>query len=245
MSGRLKLSLPGALLLALPGLSTPAAAQPAVLYEIVENLDGTKLAAGHRVSNWTAQGSAQAGSPFCPLQTSCTITAFGTDDIDLTGQVPTGKVWANIVAVGNFDNPTDGPEYAMFSGQLTGNLSIFSPDGSFVTADFGKNKTFLGPMIPLIFVQDGKFWADPQPTIRTAPLVDAAGNYVVPPTPPTSTFHGTFRLPFNVGKTGAKERAERGRNAYYLADDGGLIKVDKQDEFSQGFPLLRAEVFFQ
>jgi hypothetical protein len=37
---------------------------------------------------------------------------------------------------------------------------------------------------------------------------------------------------------------KRGKPAYYLADNGGLIQVDRQDEFSQGFPLLRGEVFF-
>jgi hypothetical protein len=245
MSRKLKLSFPASLsLLVLAGLSTPAAAQPAVLYEIVENIDFQKtMATGHRVSNWTAQGTAQANTPFCPSQTSCTITAFGSDDIGPSG---TGSVWANIVAVANLDNPTDGPEFPIFSGQITGDVTIFSPNGGgFVMADLNKNKTVLGPMFPLIYVQNGKFWADGTPTVRTAPQFDAAGNYVVPGGEPTARFNSTFRLPFNIGKTGARERPEIGRNAYYLADNGSLIKVDKQDEFALGFPLLRAEVVFQ
>jgi len=244
MSGKLKLSFPVSLsLLVLAGLSTPAAAQPAVLYEIVENIDAQKtMATGHRVSNWTAQGTAQANTAFCPVQTSCTITAFGSDDIGPTG---TGWVWANIVAVANFDNPTDGPEFPVFSGQITGDVTIFAPNGGLVMANLNKNKTVLGPMFPLIYVQNGKFYADSSATVRTAPQFDSAGNFVPPSGPVSATFHSTFRLPFNIGKTGGRERPEVGRNAYYLADNGGHIKVDKQDEFALGFPLLRAEVVFE
>jgi hypothetical protein len=71
----------------LPGVA--AAQMRAVLYEIVETL-GLTLLPGHRVSNWTAQGTAEAGSPFCPAALlppgvpSCTITAFGMDAIDLS-----------------------------------------------------------------------------------------------------------------------------------------------------------------
>src|SRR5437773_6723535 len=68
-----------AIAVGIPGL---AAAQQAKLYELVENLDTAKLGTGHRVSSWTAQGTAEAGSPFCPTKglpkgaTSCTITSF-------------------------------------------------------------------------------------------------------------------------------------------------------------------------
>ena len=243
MSSMLKLSFPAALsLLALAGVSPPAAAQPAVLYEIVENIDPQKTTLTRRVSNWTAQGTAEANSAFCPAPTPCTITAFGTDDIDLT--TLSGRVWANITALANPDNPVDGPEYPFFSGQLTGDISFFTSEGTIVTANLSKNKSILGPIVPLIYVRNGKFWADSVATVRTAPQVDALGNYVVPADPPSATFTSTFRLPFNVGKSGGREGPERGRNAYYLADDGSLIKVDKQDEFTMGFPLLRAEVVF-
>jgi hypothetical protein len=63
----------------------------------------------------------------------------------------------------------------------------------------------------------------------------------------TATFESTFRLPFNVvnvGETPTPVPPEKGRNAFYLGDDGNLIKVDKEDEFALGFPLLRGEVFF-
>ncbi len=105
--------------------------------------------------------------------------------------------------------------------------------------DLGKKKSLLGPALPLIYVINGKFFPDASPTIRTSePSVLPSGT-------PSATFEATFRLPFKVGKNGVPAKTERGENAYYLGDDGSLIKADKQDEFAQGFPLLRAEVFFK
>jgi hypothetical protein len=239
-------SLSLALMAGLPGR---AIAQQATLYEIVENLDVVKLVTtGHRVSNWTAQGTAEAGSPFCPAALlppgvpSCTITAFGRDDIDLaalTTSFIVGTVWANIVAVANLDNVVDAPEAAAFSGQITGDIIVLQPDGSLpVEADLGKNKSVLGPSLPLIYVINGKFFPDASPTIRTSPPAKL-------PKGSSSEFDSTFRLPFKVAKDGVLAKPERGQNAYYLGDDGSLIKVDQQDEFALGFPLLRAEVFFK
>jgi hypothetical protein len=235
---------------ALPGVAT--ADQPeAILYEVIENLDTAALVTtGHRISFWTAQGTAQAGSPFCPLAVAaalpgaaaCTITAFGMDHIDLSRletSVVVGNVWANIVAVVNpvEDNPVDGPEAAAFSGQITGDIQIAPTTTlSSVTPELGKNKSLLGPALPLIYVTNGKFFADARPTVRTQP-----GD---PPMGVPATFDATFRLPFKVTKMG-RVKPERGTNAYYLADNGSLIKVDRQDEFAMGFPLLRAEVFFR
>ena len=229
-----------------------ASAQQAVLYEIVENMDTiTLLTTNHRLSYWTAQGTAEVGSPFCPAAvvapgvSSCTITAFGSDDIDLnvlsTSHV-VGTVWANVVAVANEDNVVDAPEVAVFSGQITGKLVIIPPGGTApVAPKLGKKKAVLGPALPLIYIIDGKFFPDALPTVRTSPPS------VLPSSGHTATFESTFRLPFNVVKQGRRTTMvapQRGKPAYYLNDNGGLILVDRQNEFSQGFPLLRGEVFF-
>jgi hypothetical protein len=230
-----------------------ASAQQAVLYEIVENMDTvTLLTTNHRLSYWTAQGIAQVGSPFCPAAavapgvSSCTITAFGSDDIDLnvlTTSHIVGAVWANVVAVANEDNVVDAPEVAVFSGQITGKLVIIPSGGTApVVPKLGKKKALLGPALPLIYIIDGKFFPDAVPAVRTAPPS------VLPSTGHTATFESTFRLPFNVVKSGRRGTTmtvpQRGKPAYYLADSGALIQVDRQNEFSQGFPLLRGEVFF-
>ena len=225
------------------GLPAPAAAQaaPAVLYEFVENLDEVVLATGVRVSHWTAQGTAQLGTAFCPsatFTTNCTITAFGMDSLSLS--TFSGTVWANIAVVANDDNVVDGPEGVRFTGQVTGNLTIF-PMGTppMVTPHLNKNKVAFGPTLPLIYVTGAKFFPDATPTIRTSPPSP------LPMTGSTANLHSTFRLPFQVAKNGAHVKPERGKNAFYLADDGSLIKVDKQNEFALGFALLRAEIFFE
>lgn len=226
-----------------------AAAQQARLYELVENLDGVTLqTTGHRISNWTAQGTADAGSPFCPLEalppgaSSCTITAFGTDDIDLTavqqGVVNVGTVWANIVAVANQDNVVDAPEVASFSGQITGRITIQAAAPPPIE-DLRHKKTMMGPSIPLIFVKNGKFFPDPGPVIRTSPPAKLpTGGF-------TAKFESTFRLPFTLARDGTRARAEPGKKAFYLADDGSFIRLDRQNEFALGFALVRAEVFFK
>lgn len=233
------------------GFVPVASAQQAVLYEIVENLDTATLAAGHRVSYWTAQGTAQPGSPFCPASivpagvSSCVITAFGTDDIDLaklaTSPDNVGTVWANVVAVANdgtIDNPVDAPEIAIYSGQITGSLSILPESSGPVVPELGKHKKALGPALFLIYITNGKFFPDQYATVRTSPPS------VLPTVGATATFESTFRLPFNVTRSGKASAPQRGRAAFYLAADGSLIRLDRQNEFSQGFPLLRGEVFF-
>jgi hypothetical protein len=248
------LGVVAALALALTGgVAAPATAQQAVLYEIVENMDTmTLLTTNHRLSYWTAQGTAEVGSPFCPAAvvppgvSSCTITAFGTDDIDLNVLATdyiVGTVWANVVAVANEDNVVDAPEVATFSGQITGELVIIPPGGTGpVVPQLRKKKALLGPALPLIYIVNGKFFPDAVPTVRTSPPS------VVPTSGQTATFESTFRLPFNVVKTGRRgtafTRPEHGRVSYYLRDDGSLQLVHRQNEYAKGFPLLRGEVFF-
>ena len=239
-------------LVMIAGAPATASTPQAVLYEIVENMDTVALlTTNHRLSYWTAQGTAVVGSPFCPESivprgvSSCTITAFGSDDIDLnalTTHYVIGKVWANVVAVANEDNATDAAEVATFSGQITGDIVIVPPGGvGPVVPKLGKQKALLGPALPLIYVINGKFFPDTVPTVRTSPPTP------VPSTGETATFESTFRLPFNVVKNGRRTAYApplRGRSAYYLGDSGELIRVHPQDEFAKGFPLLRGEVFF-
>ena len=127
----------------------------------------------------------------------------------------------------------------MFSGQITGDIVIVQPNGAPpVQPDLGKNKALLGPALPLIYIINGKFFPDASPTIRTSPPAR------LPSSKPRATFNSTFRLPFAVVKDGTRVIPERGKNAYYLGDNGSLIQVDMQNEFALGFALLRGEVSF-
>ena len=216
------------------GLPAPAAAAApqAVLYEFVENLDEVVLfTTGVRESHWTAQGTAEHDTALCPFPTTCTITAFGMDSINLS--TGSGTVWANIAVVANDDNVVDGPEGVRFTGQVTGNITIFP----MVTPHLHKHRVAFGPALYILHGTDGKFFPDAIPTIRTSPPSP------LPTDGATANLTSTFRLPFQVAKNGAHVKPERGKNAFYLADDGSLIKVDKQTEFALGFALLRAEIF--
>jgi len=231
------------LLAAPPPWSAAASAAPkAFLYEVVENLtqDLDPTAGTSRLSHWAAQGTAVAGSPFCPNKLikklkemnlvsgspkSCTITAFGEDKINLTLR---GTVSVpDFAVVVNGDNVVDAPERVVMTGSVTGDLVVvpFGPGG--VTPDLNAKKAVLGPSVPLILVQNGVFTPDPFPGVKLEP----------------SCFTGTFRLPFQVTEAGTRTEPVRGGQAFYLADDGSLIEV-QPEEFAFGFPMLRAEVTF-
>jgi hypothetical protein len=220
---------------------TPAAAQDSALYELVETLDLARLAEGVRVSFWTAQGWARAGSPFCPDEAlarmgskakSCSVTAFGSDSIDPTTLV--GTVWANIASVTNCDNVVDPPECVVMTGQMVGVVSLVPFNGPPVVPDIGKRKRILGPTVPLIYVE-GTFTPDANPTLRQSPPE-------APPPPGPIKLRATFRLPFELSTTGEPTVLVSGQ-AFYLGDDGSLIRVHR-NESALGVPVLRAEVTF-
>lgn len=224
------------------GAASASAAPQAFLYEVTENLTQDMTDTEPRLSHWAAQGTAVVGSPFCPkdliknLQkmklvsgspTSCTITAFGQDQIDpaFTGTVAV----PDFAVVINSDNVVDAPERVVMTGSITGDLAIvpFGPPG--VTPDLNAKKAVLGPSVPLILVQDGEFIRSADPDFGLSRE--------------RSCFTGTFRLPFQVTSAGTRIAPVRGGQAFYLGDDGSLIKVEPE-EFAFGFPMLRAEVTF-
>src|SRR5262249_20650586 len=266
-----------ALMLLLAGGPTPAFAQQMVLNENGANGKPAGLPA-LRISHWTAQGTAQVGSPFCPSAqlaaagasraTSCSVTAFGMDIIDMSGaQLPV--IWANIAAVANCDNVVKAPGCPILTDQIGGALNEFVCCAGFPcagTTSLSDNKQFLGPSLPIIGVM-GQFFPD-------TPMADGDPNHALgiflrtePPGPTdpgffdlqalaldlllgsqSPDFTARFRVPFKMGERGHPKHFERGdyergEKAFYLADDGQLIRV-RHREFSLGFPTVRAEVTF-
>jgi hypothetical protein len=217
---------------------TAPAGPDAVLYEVMENLTQAPTATTPRVSHWAAQGTAVAGSPACPheliaqllalhlisgIPASCTITAFGSDEIQLTG---TGTVEVpDFATVVNADNLVDAPEGVVMTATITGNLRVVPWGSSAGMSDLTAKKAALGPSVPLVRVQ-GVF----SPTLFGVPL-----------TP--SCFTGTFRLPFRVTSVGKPEKPVHGQRAFYLGDDGNLIRVPPE-AYALGFPMLRVDVTF-
>ena len=216
-----------------------ASAQQVFLNETVENVKPAGLPV-LRISHWTAQGTAQVGSPFCPADkvtaagasqaTSCSVTAFGMDVIDQSGaQLPV--IWANIAAVANCDNVVKAPGCPILTGQIGGILNEFLCFPGFPcdgAAGLGDKKQFLGPALPIIGVI-GKFFpdkpvADGDPDhangifLRTEPAGPTDPGFVDLPALALDLFLGNqspnftarFRLPFKIGELGEPERFEEG-----------------------------------
>jgi hypothetical protein len=117
------------LLLALIVGPAPALAQgpDAVLYELTENMKFTSGKMVHRKATSELMGTANAGTPLCPLPVGappCTINATGSDNINLATGL--GKFGGTFTVVVQGDNPADSPEYVIAKGKFHGKMD-FSP----------------------------------------------------------------------------------------------------------------------
>ena len=131
---------------------TLAAAQQAVLYELTENVQvNMKGGIFGRHAYAALQGWAKVGTPICPEAVmamspsteTCTITAVGTDTVDLaTGKGTISGTWATNV---NLDNPADAAEVTVMTGTFTGDIDL---------------TLALNKVAPLGFVTNGSFTID-------------------------------------------------------------------------------------
>lgn len=129
-----------------------AGAQQAALYELTENAKVSMTGGLYGRHAYAAlQGWAKVGTPVCPPAVlllnpgakTCTITAIGTDVIDLaSGKGTVSGTWATVVQL---DNAVDAPEAVVLSGSFTGNIDL---------------SLAINKVAPLGFVTDGKFTLD-------------------------------------------------------------------------------------
>jgi hypothetical protein len=133
-------------LLAVSGAPGVASAGSATLYELTENM---KLVQRHdrssprakrvptsprRVATAAIAGFAEPGTPLCPADpdqsdfeispASCMVHVHGSDDISLTTGLGTLQGQFSTVVQG--DNPVDGPEAVILTGEFRGHMD-FSP----------------------------------------------------------------------------------------------------------------------
>lgn len=105
--------------LASPGL---AGAQDAVLYEVSETMKVKGGAMARRVANAALVGWVNGGTPICPTASRCHITAFASDNVNLsTGKGPVNGTFAIVV---QDLNEVDGPEQVVFQGSLVGKMDL-------------------------------------------------------------------------------------------------------------------------
>lgn len=149
-----------------PGLASAQPQPGAMLYELTENM---QLDAQNGVVFRTAiaalQGSAKLGTPLCPMDVlvtnpkaqTCTVTAVGTDSIDIaTGK---GSVSGNYAVVVQGDNPVDPPEFVAQIGTFHGDIDL-SPTLSGIPLGFitnGELTVEMGGVPVLVFPFAGTF----------------------------------------------------------------------------------------
>jgi hypothetical protein len=158
------------------GISAPASAVDAILYEVTEAVKVTGKGGAFKSSTATLTGEVAGGTPLCPTWltqqyglSSCTIVVRATGRADdATGIGPAG---------GDFDvviqdwNNTDAPEIVVMKGNMQGTIDL-SPA-------FQKQQP-LGSI-------SGKF------------IANGLSQGVMAGAKASGTFAGTFRLPFRQG----------------------------------------------
>ena len=211
-----------------------AQAAGAILYEVTESVqfDPVQGLAGPAVCKATPQaclsrdaiatllGFAKLGTPLCPVEALLTDPRAKTCTILGTGSdmvpLPTGVG----LVKGTFAVVINAP----------GNSSVHVPDLPLLTGTFqgtiDLSQAILAG-IPLGFIH---------PDPNNVFVIDGTGQEV--------PFSATFRLPFARDSRGHSKKIEtEEEEAFYLADDGSLIRV-RQHERDLGFPLVRLEVRF-
>lgn len=226
----------------------------AKLYEVTENMSLDSLSKPTlRSATAALQGHANFGSPLCPADLvrllaglglltrgdrPCTVTAIGSDAVDTT--TGSGTLDGTFAVVVNLDNTTDAPEFVVMTGTFKGLMQV-------------EVDTSVQPprQLPLISLNDGTF----TPTDVLGVPIPAVGMICLDPTKKSkkfcldpkdfapASFTGVFRLPFTVDRFGWRQRPRSNTEAFYLGDDGQLIKV-RPDERSLGFPTVRVEIDF-
>ncbi|MBI4638030.1 MAG: hypothetical protein HY727_16970 [Candidatus Rokubacteria bacterium] len=145
-----------------------ANAADATLYEVTENMsigfDGTAVL---RLATAALQGTANLGTPLCsdavlvtnPKAQSCTVTAIGSDSVDLaTGLGSVGGTYAVVV---QGDNNVDAPEFVVQTGTFTGSMDL--------------SLAVLG-IAPLGFITNGTFTIDQAPGV----VIPFSGTFRLP-----------------------------------------------------------------
>ncbi len=211
-----------------PALAANESDADAVLYEVTEDMY-LKDAAGNAVTSVVAGGRrtavaqlsgwAKIGTPLCPSWVALVVpdtkrcALNASGADDLSLVTGTGTLSGTFAVVVQGDNLVDGPEFVIMTGTFKGD------------ADLSQS---LAGVAPLGRIRNG------------VAAIDANGDGQ-----PDLTFNfsGRFRLPFALDEAGRNGKPRLDRDAFYLNDQGGLIKV-RDNERSLGVPTVRLEITF-
>jgi hypothetical protein len=214
------LSLALAVLAAAPAQA--GSSNDAVFYELTENMsvEGTT-----RIGNGSLMGDAKVGTPLCPDVLIKLLIDHGL----ISGSIPcnvvangqdrislvdgSGTLSATVSVTIEMDNPVDAPEFVVMTGKLAGIMQIVDPDNRLIAMS--------GTWTPESVL------GYPASALGLTP----------------ATFTGKVRLPFVKNEIGNHRRPRRSERAFYLGDDGKLIRVHNKEE-SLGQATARFELDF-
>lgn len=248
---------------AAPLFAATAFAADAQLYELTENMKlvGGKLV--HRKATSELMGTANAGTPLCPLPVNCTINATGSDNINLaTGLGNFGGTFTVVVHVQG-ENATDSPEYVIAKGKFHGKMD-FSPAilagvplgtvvGKMVLDGGGGTVPFTGTF-RLPFVLDKAtvdkanpgdalyplrqglilFFGDDTPADANVAALLGWGSLPLTPFPTKFYTDQTDKCPTGIVSC---------TRPLYLGSDGSLLPV-AAEEYGLGWPTVRFDITF-
>jgi hypothetical protein len=146
--------------------------------------------------------------------TPCYVTATRASD-EINASSGAGILQATIQVKVQLDNPVDAPELVVMVAHIKGQLQVI--DSRLI-----------------------KIWG----TVMTTHELDTSTFSLVEVSGPAEPFTGMVRLPFVIEQGGTSRKARRGEAAFYLADDGELIRV-RSNERSLGLPTARFELNFE
>ena len=213
------MALLGLAVLGVAGPTIATAKQPdATLFELTEDMTFDP-ATGIRAATSAIQGTAKAGTPWCPdalleqlvalgvipkKPQECTVNALASNRIETTIVPPAGPFEGKTNTTVQGDNPVDSPELVVMEGAIEGFMSVADPEGR---------------------------------------LIRMTGTLTVPNFP-QAKFTGVFRLPFVTDEVGKSRKPQRFEPAVYLLDNG-RVKLVQPDERALGWPTVRVEVTFE
>jgi hypothetical protein len=244
-------------LVAAPLSAATAFAADVQLYELTENMKlvGGKLV--HRKATSELMGTANAGTPLCPLPVTCTINVTGSDNISMATGL--GNFGGTFTVVVQGDNPVDSPEFVVAKGKFKGKMD-FSPAvlggiplgtvvGQMVLDGAGGTVPFTGTFrLPFVL----------GPTNTPAALLAALNAYFGGSTA-DAAFVALFQslgvdwgqlplTPFPTAfYTDQPSACPNGilscSRPLYMADDGNVFPV-QASEYGLGYPPVRFEIKF-
>jgi hypothetical protein len=234
---------------ALAGAPAVASAGSATLYELTENMKLVQKSSGNRpplsrrVATSALTGVAGPGTPLCPTPevqsgpAGCAINVLGSDNVSLTTGL--GTLSGNFTTVIQGDNPVDGPEAVVLSGEFKGQMDFspailhqipFGTVAGKVAAARGRRNDFTG-VFRLPFAGNFETEVEVAPGVKVKLTLRQLFCPATPNPNPYAQFYGGIDLVYLD-------------NVEAVTTEAGRCLDIQPNELSLGAPLVRFDISF-